>query len=132
MNRTAEFILGLVGGIIATVVGVVLLLFSVASGYASLGSLPGNGGVNGPPAIYFCIILIVFALIGLAGAVFTRKKPGTAGILMIVSGILSLAASGFPWSFIWSTELIVAGVMACIPKTAVPAGQVLDSDANVF
>lgn len=115
MKRTAEFILGLTGSIIFTIIGIVALLYAVFSGGVAFDILPAVE-INPNSAISAAIILLIFALLGLAGTILVNKKNTLSGIIMIISGIMGFAISGFPWSFIWSFPLIIAGIMACVPR----------------
>jgi len=119
MKRTVEFILGLIGGIISAVVCFVMLMFSLAYGNAYY-SVFGGESLYGMMAVYANIIILVLAFLGLFGAIIVKRRTVMGGIFMLVSGVLLLAVSGFPWSILWSAVLIVAGVMACIPKYPVP------------
>jgi hypothetical protein len=123
MKRQAEFILGLVGGIIFSIVAVVYFLLSMASGRSVVELLPSAEASGSATVISYCIIILLLALLGLFGAIMVNKKDVTAGILMMVSGILGFASSGFPWSFLWSVPQIVAGIMACVPKKMAPSAR---------
>src|SRR5690606_10597885 len=121
MKRKAEFILGLIGGCVFTLVGVIDLLGAVFYGSGSLGALAYGQGRSF--VISSALIVFLLALLGLAGALFVNRKDTLSGIFMMVSGVMGLASSGFPWSALWSVPLIVAGVMACVPKSEKQLGQ---------
>jgi hypothetical protein len=112
MKRTLEFILGLVGGCLFTLIALIALVGAVV--YDDPGFLLVQGQTS---AVSSAVIVILLALLGLAGAIFVNKKNTMCGIFMLVSGVVGLSASGFPWSVCWCVPLIVAGVMACLPKT---------------
>lgn len=119
MLRTVEFILGLIGGILSSVAGFVILMFSFSYGNF-FRIIPAGAEISDTMAVMAGVIILLTALLGLAGAIFVKRRSVMGGIFMLVSGILLLAVSGFPWSILWATELIVAGVMACVPKSAAP------------
>lgn len=117
MKRKAEFILGLIGGCIFTLLGLIFLLFSIFSDYSSINILPGGTEISGSSMIISSALLVlIFALLGLFGAIIVNKKDTAGGAMMIISGVIGFAVSGFPWSFIWTFPLIIAGIKACVPK----------------
>ncbi len=104
VERTAEFILGLIGGIfgILTVPGLFILggLSAAFGGSATLAYWAVGGGI--------------LSIIGLIGAAFVKSHPKLAGGIMLFSGFFGLfVALGF---WIGALLLIVAGIIALIRK----------------
>lgn len=121
MKRKAEFILGLIGGCIFALVGLIGLLAAIFFGSVSYGVLSAEQGQS--ITISSALIVFLLALLGLAGAIFVNKRDTMSGIFMMISGVMGFAVSGFPWSVLWSVPLIIAGIMACVPKSAKQYGQ---------
>jgi len=118
LKRLVEFILGLIGGSLFTLLSLVILAFTLFENTSSLNILPNTVLTGNSVVVSSVLIMLLFALLGLTGAFLVKKKATAAGIMMIISGIMGFAISGFPWSFLWTFPLIIAGMMACLPKTA--------------
>jgi len=104
VERTAEFILGLIGGIIGIIAAPIL--FFVGAFIAFLG---GPGELLG-----YAFAGGVLSVVGLIGAAFVKSRPKISGVIMVVTGVLGLfVALGF-----WMGALlfIVAGIVALIRK----------------
>lgn len=115
MKRQVEFILGLIGGCVFALVGLVGLFAAIFFGSALYGEFSAGQGQS--ITISSALIVFLLALLGLAGAIFVNKKDTVSGIFMMISGVMGFAVSGLPWSVLWSVPLIIAGIMACVPKT---------------
>jgi len=103
-ERTAEFALGLIGGILGIV---------VAHGFFFLGAFISAFG--GPATVLaWGIGGIIFSVIGLIGAAFAKSHLGPGGVTMLVSGILGLFVALGLW--IGALLLLVAGIIALIRK----------------
>ncbi len=115
-ERTAEFILGLVGGIfgILSAPGLFLLGGFIAA-FGGPATLLG-AAVGGA----------LLSIIGLIGAAFVKSHPKAGGAVMLISGFFGLFVALGLW--IGALLLIVAGIVALIRKekpieTAQPAIQ---------
>ncbi len=121
MKRTAEFILGLIGGCLFSLIALIGFIGAILYGSEPFSILSTSG--EEAVVVSSAVIVLLLSLLGLFGAIFVNRKNTLSGILMLVSGVVGLAASGFPWSALWALPLIVAGVMACVPKDEKPRGQ---------
>ena len=102
-ERTAEFILGLIGGIFGIVVAPGLFLLGIAL-------LPWGGGMYLAPAIGGGVL----SILGLIGAAFVKSHPRRASIVMLISGGLGLVVGLGLW--IGALLLLVAGIIGLIRK----------------
>jgi hypothetical protein len=103
-ERTAEFIIGLLGGIIGLL---------AAPGLFFLGTLVAAFG--GGAGIFGAAVLGgILAIIGLVAAAFVRSRPKIAGGTMLACGVLGLFVALGLW--IGALLFIVAGIVALIRK----------------
>jgi hypothetical protein len=102
-ERTAEFILGLLGGILGIVVAPSLFLLGAFL-------LPWGGGMYFAPAIGGGVL----SILGLIGAAFVKSHARLASIVMLVSGGLGLVFGLGLW--IGALLLLVAGIIGFIRK----------------
>jgi len=103
-ERTPEFVLGLIGGIIgiATTPG----LFFLGGFVAYLG---------GPATLLGAAIAGgILSILGLIGAAFVKNHPILSGVVMFVSGLLGIFVALGLW--IGSLLLLVAGIVALIRR----------------
>lgn len=114
-SRTAEFVLGLVGGIFgflaalaAIVIGGLAASFGEAFESQETGSL-------GSSVILLGFAAIVFSIIGIAGAALVKGKPKLGGTLMIVSAIGGLISISWFYSLSFIL-LIIGGLMGVLSK----------------
>ncbi|MEN6609659.1 MAG: DUF4064 domain-containing protein [Methanoregulaceae archaeon] len=91
---TVEFVLGLMGGIVGVTLGSILLLAGIFYGSvlkylvnANYISSSGSFSSLGTVVILLGVGELIFAIIGISGAVLSPKNPGIGGKLMIVSAI---------------------------------------------
>ncbi len=105
-ERTAEFILGLLGGVIGLLVvpglfflGAILAGFGFGSGAGVLGAAVAGG---------------ILSVIALVGAAFVKSRPRVSGAVMLVCGFLGLFVALGLW--IGALLLMVAGIVALIRK----------------
>ena len=104
MKRTTEFVLGLVGSIIATVINAFFVIV--------IGFMPVTWDV-GEAWGYFWIAL-AFSITSIVFSCLVNKKTKLSGIMMIILSILI----GFfnIWSLIPSILLLIAGIMCLARK----------------
>jgi len=103
-ERTAEFIIGLLGGIIGILAAPGLFFLG-----AIIAGFGGGVGIFGAP-----VIGGILSVIGLVGAAFVKSRPKIAGAIMIVCGILGLFVALGLW--VGALLLLVAGIVAVIRK----------------
>ena len=103
-ERTPEFIIGLLGGIIGILAVPGLFLFG-----AFIAAFGGGAGIFGA-----AIVGGVLSIIGLIGAAFVRSRPKLSGAIMLVCGIIGLFVALGLW--IGALLLIVAGIVALFRK----------------
>jgi len=104
VERTAEFILGLVGGILGLL---------AVPGFFFLGGL--SAAFGGPVTLVgWAIGGGILSAVGLVGAAFVKSRPRPAAVMMLISGVLGLfVALGF---WVGALLLLVAGIIALIRK----------------
>ena len=109
-ERTAEFIIGILGGIIGILAVPGLLLLGVV-----VAGLGGTLGVFGA-----AIVGGILSVFGLIGAAFVKSRSKISGAIMLVCGILGLFVALGLW--IGALLLIVAGIISLIrkEKTSLP------------
>ncbi|GEM_PF-987537 len=101
-ERTAEFILGLIGGISGILVAPALYLL---------------GGVwmafGGPATLVIASIVGgILSILGLIGVAFVKTQPKLSGVIMLISGILGLiVALGL---YVGALLLTVAGIITLV------------------
>lgn len=108
MARTAELILGLLGGVIGLLASIAALFFG------GLGSALGAEGAS--QVIGLGWLAVLASIIGIVGAALVKSKTKLAGWLMIISAVVGLVAiSAF---YIISTLLLgLAGLLALLRKS---------------
>lgn len=107
-TRTAEFVLGLLGGIFGVLASIGALFIGGLG--AALGA-QGAGQVGG-----LSIGALIFSALGIVGCVLVRTKAKVGGLLMTVAaigGIICISA----FYIIPGALLIIAGLMGLIRKT---------------
>lgn len=124
---TIEFVLGLMGGIVGFILGSTLLLAGIFYGSvlkylvnAHYISSSGSFSSLGTVVILLGIGELIFAIIGISGAVLSSKNPDTGGKLMIMSAIGAFIC--FPLVSILSfILLVIAGVITLRSRSNVQA-----------
>lgn len=107
MNRTTEFVLGLIGGIFGFV-GAIMALFigEVDAAFSSSGSSTVTG--LGWAAFLFSILAII-------GSIVVKSKAKVGGILLIVSAIGGTISISM-FYLIPAVFLLIAGLMGVFRK----------------
>jgi len=107
LARTAELVLGIIGGIFG-LLGAIVALF--------LGGLGGAFGMSGAETIVGLGWLAILAsIIGLVGAGIVKSKPKAGGALMIISAILGIISVSF--AYLLATILLgIGGLLAIFRK----------------
>lgn len=121
--KTASMVLGIVGGALAILSGIMLILVGAyfIDGSLFFGGFDYNdsfdGFYNSFTSIMFTVYLvlgilsIVAGALGLTGGIIVKKKNVTAGILLIISAVLT-----------FSIPLILAAIFALVKeKESTPA-----------
>lgn len=101
MSRTAEFILGLIGGIFGLISAMIVVFVETA--FPSLGDQSA-----GWYAVLFSIIIIISAII-------VKGKPKLAGIGLLVGAVGGLINIGL-FYIIPGALAFIAGIMALVRK----------------
>jgi uncharacterized membrane protein len=114
----AEFTLGLIGSIIGIIVFMLSIVFGMAVGALSFGYYI-------VPGIITMILLLVAFILGFMGTSKLNRNEKSGGVLLIVSGVLSLiglfVAFYAAWFAIFSMPLfLTAGIMAVVRKPQAP------------
>lgn len=107
MGRTAEFVLGLIGGII----GFFAAGFAIAFG--GLGKALQAEGASTVSTLGW--VAVLFSAIGIVGAVLVYKHPRIAGTIMLVAGVGGLICIG-AFYILPFVLFVIGGLMALIKK----------------
>lgn len=107
MNRTAEFVLGLIGGIFGFIAAILALM---VGGIDAAFSDSGTSEVTGLGWAAF-----LFSALAIVGSVVVRSKPKVGGILLIISAIGGFI-SIFMFYLISAVLIIIAGIMGVVRK----------------
>lgn len=105
-KRTAEFVLGLIGGILG-------FFASAISTFNAMGD--GLNTVQIINIVDLAFVAMIFSIVGIVGASLVKSKPKPAGWLMIISAVIGVASIGFGYALSFIL-LIIAGLMAVIKK----------------
>ncbi len=106
LNRTTEFVLGLIGGIFGFG-GAFFAMFFGAVDKATTGS---GGSISG-----LGIAALIFAVIAISGAIVVKFKPKLGGWLLLISGI-GIVISISLFGILPALLLIPAGLMGLLRK----------------
>lgn len=102
IKRTAEFVLGLIGGIIGLFSALFAIIFGgIADAFSTSSTGIGNLG----------IAAFLFSIIGIVGAVKVHKKGKLGGLLMILAGISGIIAV-FVAYIIPGALLLIGGIIS--------------------
>lgn len=107
MKRTAEFVLGLIGGIIGIISSVIALF---VGGIGSAFGAEGAGTVTGLG--WAATLLSILAIVG---AAIVKGKPKLAGIMLIIAGIGGFISISM-FYIIPGILILIAGIMALVRK----------------
>lgn len=105
MNRTTEFVLGLIGGIFGFGGAVFAVMFGAVDEAVSGSSEISNLGWAA----------MLFSVLAIVGAILVKSKPKLGGILMLVSGIGGFI-SIFVFYILSAVLLVIAGLMGVLRK----------------
>lgn len=107
MNRTAEFVLGLIGGIFGFLAAILALFIG---GVDAAFSDSGSSEITGLAWAAF-----LFSALAIVGAVVIRSKAKVGGILLLISAVGGLISISM--FYLISTILIgIAGFMGLLKK----------------
>lgn len=107
MNRTTEFVLGLIGGILGVPIAFLALFIG------GIGSAAGEA--DGDTVIMLGWLAVFVSIIGIIGSVLVKFKPKFGGVLLLLSGIVGFIAVSFFW-ILSGVLLIISGLMGLIRK----------------
>ena len=111
MNRTTEFVLGLIGGIFGILSGITALL---VGGVFGAFNASGSGTIMGGG-----IVAIIVSIVGIVSGIIAKSKAKLGGILMLLSGIIGFI-SIFVFYILPGVLLIIGGIMCLVKKSKSP------------
>lgn len=120
----AEFIMGLIGSIVAIIIWLVMLITGItASGFSYYGYGYGFGG----GAIVGSFFVLAAFILGFIGTAQVNKGKGKGGIMLTIAGGLGFIAMFMGIWVGWSTIffyplLLAAGIMALARRKKVESG----------
>lgn len=107
-KRTAEFVLGLIGGIFGIIGGILAL---------TVGGAAAAFGVSGGATVSVLgFIAILLSVLGIVGAAIVRKNSKLGGVFMTIAavgGVICISA----FYILPGILLIIAGLMGLIKKS---------------
>lgn len=120
ISRTAEFVLGLIGGICGIIAGIVAIAIGgvgSAVGASQAGSVTSLG-----------IFAILFSILGIVGAAIVNSKTKVSGILMVIACVGGFVCISMVYIFP-GIMFAIAGVMALVrkDKSLEESAQTIDS-----
>lgn len=106
-KRTAEFVLGLIGGIFGIISGVLAL---------GIGGIASSVGVSGGNTVgILALVAILLSILGIVGAVIVRTKGKLGGLFMTVAAVGGFICISFIY-ILAAILLIIPGLMGLIKK----------------
>ena len=106
-KRNTEFVLGLIGGIFGFFGGIFAL---------AVGGIGGAFGAEGASTIsYLGWFALLFAVLGIVGAVTVKHKAKLGGIFMVISAIGGVISISFFYALSF-VLLLIAGLMGIFKK----------------
>ncbi|WP_135606439.1 hypothetical protein [Methanococcoides sp. NM1] len=116
MQRKEGRALGIAGGILAIIAGAYMIAVTVGGlrigGGVIMYGVPSVFGISDPEIIMsgFCLLIMIFGAMGIAGGIYAEKNQQLAGILMIIPAIAGFALLSVMWAPI-GAMLILGGVL---------------------
>lgn len=107
VKRTAEFVMGLIGGIVGILCGFSGVLFG---SFAESLQVDGSGTVSTASWI-----AILFSVVGIVGAGVVKKKTTLGSLLMIISAVVGFVCISFFYT-VPAILLLIAGIMGFARK----------------
>jgi hypothetical protein len=107
VKRTAEFVLGLIGGIVGVLSGFSGVLLG---GVAEALQVDGSGTVSTASWI-----AILFSVLGIVGAGIVKNKTALGSLFMIISAVAGFICISFLYT-IPALLLLIAGIMGFARK----------------
>lgn len=108
MERLAELLLGIIGGI-AALIGSIFVL-----GFGGIGAVFEAEGAES--IIGLGLLAIFMSIIGIIGAALVDSRPKLGGSLMVISAIVGFIAVSFAYLF-GGILLLIAGILGLVRKT---------------
>ncbi|WP_135609913.1 hypothetical protein [Methanococcoides sp. AM1] len=116
MQRKVGKTLGITSGLLVIITGV--YMFAVTVGGLRIG---GSGIIYGVPSVFgiydpeiimsgFCLLIMIFGAMGIAGGIYAEKDHRLAGILMIIPGIFGFALLSVMWTPIGAMLILGGGL----------------------
>lgn len=116
MKRTAEFVLGLIGGIVAVIISVMSF---INAGFVPLLNEDVETMVNA--TMISNSIGLIISIVGLVFACLVNKNAKKSGIIMIITGVLLPLFNLF--TIISCILFLIAGIMCVVRKVDVNCTQ---------
>ncbi|WP_135607262.1 hypothetical protein [Methanococcoides methylutens] len=116
MQRKEGKVLGITGGLLAIIAGAYMFAVTVGGlqigGWGIIYGVPSVFGISDPELIMsaFCLMIMLFGAMGIAGGIYAEKDQLIAGILMIIPAIFGFALLSVMWAPV-AAMLILGGIM---------------------
>ncbi|MBC1292093.1 DUF4064 domain-containing protein [Listeria booriae] len=118
MNRTAEFILGLIGGITGVIASCTALISGlVLTGIGAFDADPMFANYYGLGLLFASIVVFFIAVFGIVAACLLKRNPKVWGILLIIAGGIGFVLIQLLW-IVPGVLLIISGIMCVSRKTS--------------
>lgn len=114
-SRTIEFILGLIGGILGFIGALAALALGGLAGAVGTAVESEEAVASGSMVVGLGGLALVFAIIGIVGAVWVRSNPKRGGITMLISAFGGLISISWFYSLSFIL-LLIGGLMGVFKK----------------
>lgn len=121
-KRTAEFVLGLIGGIFGIIGGILALTIG--------GAAVAFGAKGGATVGVLGFVAMLLSILGIVGAAIVKKNSKLGGVFMTIAavgGVICISA----FYILPGILLIIAGLMGLIKKSSKAAAKNNDMNKSV-
>jgi hypothetical protein len=110
MKRTAEFTLGLIGGILGILFSILVIAVGVVGESIDLPII-----INFSTITFLGVLSLVVSIVAIVGAVWVKSKAKAGGWTMVICGIVGFIAVDL-FYVISAILLLIGGLMAIFRK----------------
>jgi hypothetical protein len=112
--RTAAMVLGIIGGVVALIIGIGAWTCGSMAYWITTGA-GGEAEHAGTMLGIWGFVVFILAIVALVGGALSRTKPVVASILMFIGGIGGFIAASWFWLFP-AVLLIIGAILALIGR----------------
>ncbi|MBC1934841.1 DUF4064 domain-containing protein [Listeria grandensis] len=115
MSRTAEFVLGLIGGITGIIASATTILVGLAITAASAVTLENIDGFFGIGALAVGVLVFLMSVFAIVAACLIKANPKVWGIILIIIGGVGFVLIQLLW-IVPGALLLISGIMCVFRK----------------